>query len=438
MRIHDIAFYFISFFLVGVFIASFKLSFPIILLFAFLTATILLFFNLRWLMILSLVIIIGAFYYNWHDARQIQILNIPFGEKIVFTGIVADYPERGDKQKLIINLQTPYSGKILANLQLYPSFNYGDLIKFEGVIKKPQPEGYANYLAKNDIFGIVAFPKTELITEGKESSLKASLFKIKENIILIFQKSLASEKAALLSGITIGERAEFSKELKEAMANSGTTHIVALSGYNITIIAMAVMAFFNWFLRRRASFYLTILIIIAFVIMAGAEASVVRAAIMGLIILLAKQISRIHSMRNVIAVAALAMILHNPKVLVFDVGFQLSFVALVGIVYLAPIIQKFFKLKKESGFLAWRENLLNTVSAQIAVLPLIMFYFGNFSIFALVANILILSVIPATMFFGFVMAALGFISMPLTIILGWFANLFLSYELLIIYFFSGI
>lgn len=438
MRIHDIAFYFISFFLVGVFIASFKLSFPIILLFTFLIATILLFFNLRWLVILSLVIIIGAFYYNWHDARQIQVLNIPFGEKIIFSGIVADYPEKGDKQKLIIDLQAPYAGKILANLQPYPSFNYGDLIKFEGVIKKPQPEGYVNYLAKNDIFGVVAFLKTELIAENKGSQFKASLFKIKENIILTFQKSLAPEKSALLSGITIGERAEFSKKLKEAMANSGTTHIVALSGYNITIIAMAVMAFFNWFLRRRGSFYLTILIIIAFVIMAGAEASVVRAAIMGLIILLAKQISRVHSMRNVIAVAALAMVLHNPKVLVFDVGFQLSFVALVGIIYLAPIIQKFFRLKEESGFLAWRENLLNTTSAQIAVLPLIIFYFGNFSIFAFVANILILSAIPVTMFFGFVMAALGFISMPLTIILGWFANLFLSYELFIIYFFSGI
>lgn len=436
MRIHDIAFYSISFFLVGVFIASFKINFGIIFLLALLIATILLFFNLRWLAILSLFIIIGFFYYGWYDARQTQTLNILFGEKTIFTGIIIGYPERGDRQKLIIELQKPYSGKILANLQSYPSFNYGDLIKFEGIIKNPQPEGYANYLAKNDIFGVIISPKSELIAENKVSPLKALLFSVKDKIILSFQKSLVPEKSALLSGITIGERTEFSKKLKEAMANSGTTHIVALSGYNITIIAMAVMAFFNWFLRRRISFYFTILIIVAFVIMAGAEASVVRAAIMGSIILLAKQIGRIHSMRNVIAVAALTMVLHNPKVLVFDVGFQLSFAALIGIVYFAPIIQKLLKFKEESGFLAWRENLLNTVSAQIAVLPLIMFYFGNFSILALAANILILSAIPATMFFGFVMAATGFISMPLTIILGWFANLFLSYELGIIYLFD--
>ena len=108
------------------------------------------------------------------------------------------------------------------------------------------------------------------------------------------------------------------------MSQSGTTHLVALSGYNITVIAIAVSTLLSYFLRRRIVFWLSILTIIAFVLMTGAEASVVRAAIMGGIILLAKQIGRIHSMRNAIVFAALLMVLFNPKILRFDIGFQLS------------------------------------------------------------------------------------------------------------------
>ena len=134
------------------------------------------------------------------------------------------------------------------------------------------------------------------------------------------------------------------------MAKSGTTHLVALSGQNITIIVIAISSFFGFFARRKSVFWLTLLIIIFFVLMTGAEASVVRAAVMGGIILLAKQIGRVHSIRNAIAAAAFIMILYNPKIFRFDVGFQLSFMALLGIVYLSPAIRKFLKMKEEDGF----------------------------------------------------------------------------------------
>ena len=107
-----------------------------------------------------------------------------------------------------------------------------------------------------------------------------------------------------MAGITLGERAEFSKEFKEAMSKSGTTHLVALSGYNITILVLAVAYVLNFFASRRLVFWLTLLIIIGFVAMTGAEASVVRAAIMGGIVLLAKRANRLYSFRNAIVIAA--------------------------------------------------------------------------------------------------------------------------------------
>lgn len=438
MRLHDIFFYSTSFFLIGVFAAGLKLNFALIVLITLLIAAIILIFKKEniILSILTISIIFGAFYYNLYDIKQKYDVDILFGEKTIFNGIVIDYPEKGNAQKLVVKLQHPYLGKIFAVIRPYPSFNYGDLIEFEGIIKQPEPKNYADYLGKNGIFGIVNFPKTELLAENQASYLKSQLFKLREGVVVNFQKTLVPEKAAFLSGITLGERAEFSKELKEKMNKSGTTHLTALSGQNITIIVIAVSSFFGFFTRRKLVFWLTFLTIIFFVLMTGAEASVVRAAIMGGIIMLAKQIGRIHSMRNAIVAAALVMILYNPKILLFDLGFQLSFAALLGIVYLSPAIEKFLKLKQEIGFLGWRENFLITTSAQLAVLPLILINFSNFSLLSLPANILILEAIPLTMIFGFALGALGFIALPLATIFSWFVDLFLSYELAIIEIFS--
>lgn len=443
MRLHDLAFYIILFFLFGIFIASFKLNFSIVSLIAVLIAVLFLLIgyannksNLFWLSGFSLLIIPGAFYCFLWNAQQIKNINIVFDKKIEFQGIVVDYPQTGNAQKLVIELQKPLSGKVLANLPPYPAFKYGDLIKFNGIIKIPQPPEYEEYLTAKNIFGIIDFPKTDLIAKNQGSFFMANLFAFKEKIVANFQKSLSAEKAAFLAGITIGERAEFSKEFKEAMKKSGTIHIVALSGYNITIIAMAVSSVFGFIFKKRLAFYISIIVIIAFVLMTGAEASVVRAAIMGGIILLANQLGRVHSMRNAIAVAAFLMVLFNPNVLRFDLGFQLSFFALMGIVYLAPALQKFLKLKEEKGFLGWRENSLSTVSAQLAVMPILILSAGNFSLFSIIPNILILEVIPLTMFLGFLIAAIGFISSFLAIVFGWFADLLLSYQIIVINIFS--
>ncbi len=447
MRIYDIVFYIAIFFLFGVLAASLKIDFLIIILVAVLVAAIFLFFSyfnvvtkqsrFFWLAGLSLFVIIGSLYYFW-DSYNAQKINIIFKQKINFEGIVIKNPEQGNQQKLIIELQSPYSGRILANLKNYPSFNYGDLIEFKGVILQPRKGSYANYLAKDRIFGIINYPKADLISEGHGSKIKSTLFSLKERTVGNFQKVLPVESAAFLAGITLGERAEFSREFEEAMNESGTTHLVALSGYNITILVIAIAYSLGFFLSRRLTFWLTLLIIIGFVIMTGAEASVVRAAIMGGILLLAKQTNRLYSFRNAIAIAGFFMVLENPKILVFDIGFQLSFVALLGIVYLKPAIQKFFKFNEDPGFLSWKDNFLITLSAQLFVLPLLVLYFGNFSLIALLSNVLILSVIPLTMALGFIIGFLGFISYHLSLVFGWLVNLLLSYEIFIIKFLGGL
>ena len=130
MRLHDIAFYSITFFLFGVLLASLNLSFLIIIFTTVFLAALFLLMGYFWnspdffrFTALSLIIILGSFYYFWHDSRQIKSVNIIFDRKIVFSGVVIDYPERGSQQKLIIELQPPASGRILARLKSYPNFN---------------------------------------------------------------------------------------------------------------------------------------------------------------------------------------------------------------------------------------------------------------------------------------------------------------------------
>ncbi len=447
MHLHNSAFFVVVFFILGVLIASFSISFFLITLSTAFLAVLLFFIGhaygvrvLFWYGGFFACVIAGAGYYVlWNDYHASRV-NIPFHREIIFKGVVAREPEHGETQQLVMRLRAPFSGSVLVRAPRYPEFEYGDLLRVQGVIRIPSPESYAKFLEKEGIYGVVYSPSIEFFDAHLGSAFQEFLFKLKARIVYTFQTIFPPTHAAFLSGITLGERAEFSKEFKEAMNRSGTTHLVALSGYNISILVLAMFSLFRYFLSPLITFWFTIFVVIGFVLMTGAEASVIRAAIMGCIILLAERVGRVRSMRNAIAVTAFVMVLANPNVLRFDIGFQLSFVALLGIVYLMPALRRVFNLhpQADSGFFNWRDHLLTTTSAQLAVIPLLLFYFQNFSPSSLVANMLILEAIPLTMFLGFVIGFLGFFALPLATLIGWFTSLFLMYELSIISLFSKI
>jgi len=434
INIHDLAFWLCLFFLIGIVLATLFTG-GLYLIAPFVITVSFYFFlikknNLAWLI---LFIIVGAAYYHFFSYFQLKNINIPFGKEGELSGLVEEV-RGGATQELKLSLTGEYRGDISVRLSPYPEFRYGDAVKITGKINKPD-EQYKNYFLSRGIFGQTNFPKIELIEKDQGNFIKAKLFSFKENIKNIFKTSLSKERAAFLAGITIGAREDFSKEFKERMSLSGTTHLVALSGYNISVIALAVGLVFNLFFSGAVSFYLSVLTVILFVLMAGAEASVVRAAIMGTIGLFAMQIERLFDPRNAIAIAAFIMALFNPRVLVFDIGFQLSFAALLGIVYLAPSLKNLFKIGS-GGFLSWKENAVTTSAAQIMALPILLSSFGIFSFTSILANILILEFIPITMVIGFGMAFLGLFSVFLAAILGVLANLFIGYEFFIINIFS--
>lgn len=355
---------------------------------------------------LAVLALSGAGYAAWRDARsdaQIAALQ----EAKEFHGIIRGIEYAENSQKIILALDT---AAIRITARRYPSFEYGDEIIARGAIH-------------NDA---MLFPSLSKINSGKGNWIIARLLKLRNSVVVAMKRSLPAEEASFLAGITLGARESFSKELQNDLKQSGTTHLVALSGYNIAVVA-ATLSFLG--------FWLTAAVIIFFVLMTGAAASVVRAAIMGIIILLAQKSERRYSVRNSIAVAAFLMVLWDPRVLVFDIGFQLSFAALLGIVYVAPALKNVFRIES-AGLLSWKENIIMTVAAQLAVLPLLLGYFGSVSVTSVFANILVVGAMPLTMALGFLLGGSGLFFSTLGNVIGWIVHPLLAYELTVIRFFS--
>lgn len=441
MKIHEIFFWSACFFLAGVLIASianeFEQRFLISALFIILAISVLFALSFlqytplpRGVVVLGLVMFLGAGYYFAFDYFQ-KDQKIIFDQKVELTGTITEAEQRINSQILRLdNIQIATSR--------YPEFEYGDRIKAIGIVKKPEGE-FANYFKKESVAGIMSFPKIEVLSHAKAPSVKGTLFKIKKYFETSFKKVLPFNQAAFLSGLTLGSTAEFTDEFKEKLRLTGTSHLVALSGYNISIIVKYVGGLFAaWWITRKLKLLLSIFVVVSFVVMTGAEPSVVRAAIMAMILLLADQINRIAYIPNAISAAALAMVLINPQIFAFDVGFQLSFMALLGIIYLEPWLRKRLKAKDEPGFLGWRSHFWTTTSAQLAVLPILIYHFGFISPVSILTNVILLEFIPITMGLGFLIGFTSILNYWLSWIIATLATPFLIYELTVIDLFSKI
>ncbi len=384
----------------------------------------------NFLLFLLLLLFAGAFYYHFYLNIKHQNENIPYGNNkvVAFLATITDEPKIYDKyQNLDAELALPFRGNISVLTSPLENYKYGDLLQIEGKIEPPRS------IAEKST---VAFPKKITVAaERRGFWLKEKLLDFKNFLLGQFQKSLPPTEAALMGGLTLGSRADFSAEFKNEMKLSGTTHLVALSGYNIGILVFAVAYAFGYFLSRRKTFYLTLAVIFLFVLMVGAEASVVRAAIMGFLALLAKETGRIYSARNAIALTALVMVLINPTILIFNVGFRLSFLSLLGIVYLSPAFKKLFHVDEKNSSVL-KETAMMTASAQLAVVPLVISVFGQFSLTAVFANVLILAFVPLTMFLGFLLIALSSLYFYLGYAVAKLAEILLIYEVVVIKLFA--
>jgi competence protein ComEC len=352
-------------------------------------------------------------------------------QTVVARGVILNEPDiRDSNTKLTVAVKTigldsgellKVSGKVLATTDLYPEHAFGDEIEMTCKLQAPgEINGFAydKYLARYDIYSVCYYPKIKLLKSNQGNIFLEYVFKFKVYILSLIERGLGEPEASLGSAILFGVRHGIPAELTQEFSQAGVTHIMAVSGMNITIVAalsLNLLLFLG--LSRKQSFYFSLFLIFSFVVLVGLPASAVRAGLMGGLLLWAMRLGRLNKITNALCLAATIMLALNPKLLRYDVGFQLSFLAIFGLVYFYPLINKLLDKCKIPELKGARDILAITVAAQVFTLPIIVYDFGTVSLIAPVANLFILWLItPLTV-------AL-FSAMFLTAVLPSFAVLF--------------
>ncbi|MCE9585384.1 competence protein ComEC family protein [Candidatus Nomurabacteria bacterium] len=385
----------------------------------------------------------GIFRFHIADKPAPYVFESQLGKKVALHGEIIDEPDgRENNVKLTIKADdNGYKTKILLSAGLDEDYKYGDEINFSGILEKPEnfltDQGkefdYVNYLRKDGIFYVMQYPKIEILSRDNGNFIKSILFSAKEKFLEKMNMAIREPESLLMGGLILGERSSFDQAMRQKFIDTGTIHIVALSGYNVTIVAEWIMKAFA-FLPRNFGFGMGILGILLFVVMAGGQSTAVRAGMMASLALIARATGRTYDIARALVLAGVIMILFNPYILVYDVSFQLSFIATVAVIFVSPKMEKYFYwITKRWGL---RDVVCVTFSAYVFVLPFILYKMGNLSIVALPANIMILPFIPITMIFGFITGFAGLIWHILALPFGYISYLLLHYELSTISFFS--
>jgi len=247
--------------------------------------------------------------------------------------------------------------------------------------------------------------------EGHEppSRFREILFTFKHKLESNIENVMPEPESTFMKGITLGSRAGLSKELRDQFVTTGTIHIVALSGYNITIVADGIQKFFSLFLSKYAAFGVGAFSIILFVLMTGAQSTAVRAGVMAILAIVARSTGKQYMATRALFLAGLIMTIANPETLLSDVSFALSFIATLGLIHLTPITERWIGFRNSKRVAWFREIIATTLAAQIAVLPYILYAMGTLSIVSFPLNILILPFMPIAMFLGFGASVFGFL-----------------------------
>lgn len=364
------------------------------------------------------------------------------GQKIEAVGVVVAEPDvREHNTKLTVALEkvgdTSVNEKILISVPIYPEYNYGDKLKLSLTLEEPKniesEDGrifdYKGYLRVRGIWYTSRFSRVELLSSGNGNTVKSLLFKTKKLFTTSIDNAMPQPESSLLAGLLLGTKQSLGKDLLLEFQKTGVSHIVVLSGYNIAIVAKSVMSFLK-FLPSGVSFGVGAVSVVLFTMLSGGGASAVRASIMVLVALFAKQFNRDYKANRVLGFTVILMLAPNPLLLVFDPSFQLSVLATIGIIFVTPIMEPYFKWVTEKFGL--REVVSSTVATQLTVLPFLIYNTGLLSIVSLPVNVLILGTIPLTMFLGFVTGLVGLLSLYLSFIPALFTYGLLWYQLKVV------
>ncbi len=366
-------------------------------------------------------------------------------QRVKITGIIKRKEQRVRNNRLIIqvneieikNKERKVDGKLIAFVPKLVEANYGDLIKLEGRLRTPQPINGFNWpkhLANRNIRSVMFRPWVTILKQEQGTFIMSKIYSLNSLLQERINRFLPYPVSAILSAMLLGNRGEIPTQVSHNFRQIGLGHILAISGLHIAIIS----AIFFWIalslgLWRKQAFILTSFFLVFFILMIGAPPSAIRAGIMGFLFLLAQYFGRSYSFSNAIIFAAFLILIFNPLSLFYDVSFQFSFVAIIAIALLAPLLQHFtfkkFKIKTEKQSI--RAFFINTFLISGAILlflgPLMVYYFGNFPVISPLVNLLAIPILPFILFFGIVFLLISLIFPPLSLIFSGIIYLLISF-----------
>lgn len=309
--------------------------------------------------------------------------------------------------------------KIQVSMQRYPEHSYGDRISFRCKLNLPKSSedfDYPRYLLRT---GIVAtcFPRDEalVVSTGNASPIRAVLYDLRHTIQNLLDGAMPEPASSISAGLLLGLK-DLPDSLDAAFRKIGVSHIFAASGSNVAMVLLVVSGALAYFTKRQRTLWILLGATFVYVILAGAEAAVVRAGIMGAIVLIASHSGRASSPRNLILLAATLMLIVNPRLLRDDVVFQLSILATTGMMVLRPRFNKVFAFLPET--LGIREAMVTTFAATAFTLPIMIFNFHQFPLISPIANLLILPLVPYAMAFAAIAAVVVAIIPPIGVAVG--------------------
>lgn len=331
----------------------------------------------------------------------------------IFNAVVSSSPEtKNEYQTFSVEPVTIESDvhDVLVRAPLYPRYEIGDMLKLSGKVTVPKiiyphdtknnSEGfdYASYLRTKNIGSEMMYPHIEVI-DSDAHTVRYELGRLKESFVTRIDRYVSSPASSLASGMLFGA-SSMQKELVETFRIAGLSHIVVLSGFNIVIVISAILFVFG-FVPLFLRIILASISVLLFVVMVGGEMSVIRATLMAFISLLALAVGRSYVAKQALVISLLLIVLYDPRALLHDVSLHLSFLATAGLVYMTlpfeKIIRNFFK----EPFLHFKEIIVTTLSAYVGTLPYVMYTFGTISMYAVIANILVVPFVPLAMLLSF-------------------------------------
>lgn len=374
--------------------------------------------------------------------------NLHDGAAIEARGVVVREPDTRESHVLLTVDIEQVNGsradmRFLVRVPTYPAFTYGDSVSLKGTVEVPtsfetetgRVFDYRGFLAKDGVQYLIREPEISRVGTAAGNPIVTGLLAIKQAWIRGVSLVVPEPASALVAGLVVGAKRSLGENWLERFRTTGVVHIVVLSGFNLSIVAVAIMRLLQR-APRGVGFILGALAMIAFAVLAGASATVVRATVMALIALVATAFNRPYLALRGLCIAALGMVLVNPFTLVYDPGFQLSCVATLGLITMSPLFERYVQWIPVRGGV--REIVTATVATQLAVLPLLLYQVGQASVVALPANLLILPFVPFAMLVGLLAGLVAMVYPVLALPFAYATNLVLSWMFTVVSFLADV